>query len=417
MPTKDELRQTFSKEWKKHYEINALKEKGFTRQECKKCKRHFWAIQERSTCADSSCTGYEFIGNPPSSQKLDYIDTWKKIEKYFTKHGHTSIEPYPTVARWRDDLYFTIASINDFQPYVVNGEIEPPANPLIVPQPCIRFSDISNVGITGRHYTNFVMVGQHAFNTKKTGMFYWKDEALSHDLGYLKTLGIPEEKLIFLEDVWMGGGNFGPSMEYFVGGLELGNCVFMQYAFRREKQSELSTKVIDMGAGLSRLAWITHGSPTSYEVVFGPVIEQMKKNASLKIDQSLFERYAKYAGIIDAEDATHMAAQKKFISDSMHADFGQVAEKLRPIHSLYACADHLCTFLFTSTDGMLPSNSGGGYNLRMILRRVFAADEEFSFSLDYAKILQGHANYLKPIFPKLQEGVPTAIDVVEEERK
>jgi alanyl-tRNA synthetase len=156
----------------------------------------FWAKDKRDQCGDPSCIGYQFIESTPVKKKLNYIDTWKKVEEYFTKNGHGYVKPYPTVARWRDDLYFTIASINDFQPYVVNGEIEPPHNPLIVPQPCIRFSDISNVGVSGRHYTNFVMIGQHAFNTQKTGLFYWKDEALMHDLNYLKALGIPEEEII-----------------------------------------------------------------------------------------------------------------------------------------------------------------------------------------------------------------------------
>jgi len=125
---------------------------------------------------------------------------------------------------------------------------------LIIPQPCIRFQDISNVGVSGRHYTNFVMIGQHAFNTNKTGLFYWKEEAIRHDMEYMKTLGIPENELVFMEDVWAGGGNFGPSMEYFVKGLELGNCVFMQYeVLPNGTNRELKTKVIDMGAGQSRL--------------------------------------------------------------------------------------------------------------------------------------------------------------------
>src|SRR3989338_4833890 len=351
--SKEELRKEFAADWKKHYQTKTLSEAGFGRRQCKKCAKHFWSIEERDVCADASCIGYEFLQNPPSGRKLSYVQTWKEIEKYFVKHGHTSVKPYPTVARWRDDLYFTIASINDFQPYVVSGEIEPPANPLIVPQTCIRFSDISNVGVTGRHYTNFVMVGQHAFNNKKTGQFYWKDEALMHDMGYMDALGIKKERLVFVEDVWMGGGNFGPCIEYFCGGLELGNCVFMQYeVLPGGKSRELSNKVIDMGAGLARFAWVTHSAPTSYEIVFGDVVQKMEKE----------ELYA----------------------------------KLSQLFSLYAAADHLSTLLFTITDGMLPSNAGGGYNLRMIARRTFGADEKYGLNLDYGKIIEGHAAHLKP---------------------
>ena len=66
--TKDELRKQFSKEWQKHYKVKALEELGFRRYQCKECKRNFWSPVERSTCEDSTCIGYEFIGNAPSSR-------------------------------------------------------------------------------------------------------------------------------------------------------------------------------------------------------------------------------------------------------------------------------------------------------------------------------------------------------------
>jgi len=414
---KNELRKQFAAEWEKHYKLNTLISRGFLRQKCKKCARMFWSKDKREMCGDPSCIGYQFIGSTPVKKKLGYIDTWKAVEKYFTKNGHGFVRPYPTVARWRDDLYFTIASINDFQPYVVNGELEPPHNPLIVPQPCIRFSDLSNVGVSGRHYTNFVMIGQHAFNTKKTGMFYWKDEALMHDLNYLSALGIPEEEIVFQEDVWAGGGNFGPCIEYFCRGLELGNCVFMQYEVTPKGPKELATKVIDMGAGLSRLAWITSGEPTSYEVVFGPVIEEMKKEAGVKIDKSLFLKFAKISGSLNEDEVPDLEKEKERIADVLGISKKELFNTLEPLQALYASADHMCTLLFTVTDGMLPSNAGGGYNLRMLLRRVFGFRQRYGYDLDYAKIIKAHADYLEYIFPHLQNGVETTISVIEEEEK
>jgi len=414
---KNELRKKFSKEWKKHYMIDSLIKKGYKRQQCKKCGRNFWSINEREMCGDSACIGFEFIGDTPVKKKLGYVDTWKVIEKYFVKHKHGYVKPYPTVARWRDDLYFTIASINDFQPYVVNGELDAPHNPLIVPQPCIRFPDLANVGVTGSHYTNFVMIGQHAFNTKKTGLFYWKDEALMHDINCMKALGIPEEELIFQEDVWAGGGNFGPSMEYFVGGLELGNCVFMQYEVTPTGSRELRTKVIDMGAGLSRFAWITSGDPMSYDVVFGDVIKKMKKSAGVKIDSKLLLKYSKIAGSLNVDEVDDVEAEKEKVAKQLGMTKRELFETLDPLQALYASADHLCTLLFGVTDGMLPSNSGGGYNLRMILRRVFGFSERYDLDMDYADIVAGHAKHLNYIFPHLTEGVETTFDVIEEEKK
>ncbi len=416
MLNKDSLRSQFAKEWEKHYKTKALEEAGFSRRKCSKCGRAFWSTEERELCGDASCTGYTFIGNAPSKRKLSYVETWKEIEKYFTSHGHGSIKSYPSVARWRDDLYFTIASINGFQPYVVNGELEAQYNPLIIPQVCIRFSDIANVGVTGRHYSNFVMVGQHAFNTKKTGLFYWKDEALRHDIAYLKALGIPTKELIFQEDVWMGGGNYGPCIEYFAGGLELGNCVFMQYEILPDgKSRELSTKTIDMGAGLSRLCWITHGTPDSYSVVFGKMVPKYRKKFGIKVDDKAYLEFAKRVGGLDVEEVKDPEAEVRRIEEEI--GYPGFEKTLAPLQGLYASLDHLLTLLFTVKDGMLPSNAGGGYNLRMVLRRTFGMDEEFGWGMDYAEILEDHAKELKGLFPELEDGVGSTADVIAEEKR
>lgn len=430
MIDKKELRKEFRKDWKKHYEIGFFLEEGFKRQQCKKCGDYFWALEEREVCADAQCIGFQFIGKKPTKKSYDYVETWKQIEKYFNKTGHETLQHFPTVPRWREDIFFTMASINNFQPYVVRGELEPPANPLIVLQPCVRFVDITNIGVTGSHFSTFDMIGQHAFNTKKTGLFYWKNEALRHDYEYVtKVIGIPKEEMVFREDVWAGGGNFGPSMEYFVQGLELGNCVFMQYEELPGGNSrELKTKVIDMGAGHERLAWITNNTPNAYEVVFGPVIDRMKKVTGVRVDRKLLLDYFKYGAYLNVDEAENLAKKRKEIAEKLGYDEEKLFRELAPLQALYAIADHLKTILFTSADGMLPSNSGGGYNLRMLMRRVFGFKEEYGFDLEYAKIFEDHAKHLKDLYPSkkesyygelsyLTEGIETATAIVEEEEK
>jgi len=411
------LKKKFTEEWKKHYDLDFFKEKGFIRKQCIKCKKFFWTLDtERNTCADSSCSNFEFIGK--GTFYYSYTDTWKAIEKYFLKHKHTSIERYPTVCRWRDDLYFTNASIIDFQPYVVSGEIEPPANPLIVPQPSIRFGDIENVGVTGQHYSSFIMFGQHAFNNQKTGLFYWKNEALEHDFNYLtKVIGVKKEDIAFQEDVWAGGGTFGPSIEYCAKGLELGNCVFMQFKELENGFEQLKTKVIDMGAGLERLAWYTNGTPTSYDVTFDEIIQKIIKNAKIEVlDKKTLIEFARIAGSLDIESESLKESKEKIYS-MLGLSEKEFFLKIRPLQAIYAVIDHLKTILYTTTDGMLPSNAGGGYNLRMLLRRVFGFNKEFDLNLDYGEIIRMHATKLKPIDETLIEGIETTIKVIEEEEK
>ena len=89
-------------------------------------------------------------------------------------------------------------------------------------------------------------------------------------------LGIRPEEITFVEDVWMGAGAFGNSLEYFVRGLELGNAVFTEFEGDENNFHIMKNKIIDMGAGLERLSWITMGTPTSYDCSFGPVIEALQ---------------------------------------------------------------------------------------------------------------------------------------------
>lgn len=109
------------------------------------------------------------------------------------------------------------------------------------------------------------MVGMQVFNSKDNWKFF-KDECVEFNFRWLtETLKIPPEEISFVEDVWAGGGNMGPSIEYFIRGLEVGNMVFMQYkTFHDGSREELDIKVIDVGIGLERIVWLVNGSPTSY---------------------------------------------------------------------------------------------------------------------------------------------------------
>lgn len=69
--------------------------------------------------------------------------------------------------------------------------------------------------------------------------------------------------------MWAGGGNLGPSIEFFIRGLEVGNMVFMQYkTFHDGSREELDIKIIDTGSGLERIAWLMNGTSTSYMDTF-----------------------------------------------------------------------------------------------------------------------------------------------------
>ena len=66
-------------------------------------------------------------------------------------------------------------------------------------------------------------------------------------------------------------------------------------------------------------------------------------------------------------------------------------------------ADHLRTLIFAITDGALPSNVGGGYNLRMMLRRINATISKLNLKLNIDDLIDLHVDYLKDTYPELDE--------------
>lgn len=50
----------------------------------------------------------------------------------------------------------------------------------------------------------------------------------------------------------------------------------------------------------------------------------------------------------------------------------EVKSAISPVKDMYIILDHTRTVLMIIEDGSLPSNVGGGANVRNILRRVFA---------------------------------------------
>src|SRR4030067_2403747 len=120
------------------FKIPFFIENGFLRKKCSSCGSFFWTQDpDRNKCGDAPCGEYTFIKNSPARESLTLRETRATFLKFFEKKGHTIVNPYPIIARWRTDLYVTIASIIDFQPYVTDGYIPPPANPLVVSQPCL----------------------------------------------------------------------------------------------------------------------------------------------------------------------------------------------------------------------------------------------------------------------------------------
>lgn len=398
---KKELTALFSSDPDRYYKVSLFDRLGFKRQKCGRCGKFFWSMIQRVFCPDHE--SYSFIDNPPTNKRLDYINAWREIESYFRSNGHSIVRRYPVVCRWRDDLHFTIASIIDFQRIMENKVVfELPANPLVVPQMCLRFNDIENVGLSGRHYTSFCMIGQTCNADAPHG--YWKEKCIELDYGMLtNTFGIRPEEIVFVEDVWIGAGAFGYSLEYFVNGLELGNAVFTEFEGNDSNYHMMTNKIIDMGAGLERLSWITMGTPTSYDCSFGPVISKLVTKAGISENLEILSKYFTAISRRLTDNSNDIRVLKPSIAKELGISDNLLTKIIDPYEALYTIADHTRTLLFAISDGSLPSNVGGGYNLRIILRRALSIVERLKWNMKLEDIVDFHIDYLKHMYPELEE--------------
>ena len=410
-----------SKSPEKYYAVSVLEERGFQRKHCA-CGTWFWTVnKEQDHCGDASCAGgFTLFENNPCKKEMDYLTVWKEFAKMFEKKGYAVVPRYPVVARWNPTMDFTIASIAAFQPYVVSGEVEPPAKRLVIPQFCLRFGDVDNVGVTMSHMTGFVMIGQHMFLPKAE----WNQaKAFSDIVDWLTDgLGLPYEEITFHEDAWAGGGNFGPCMEYFSRGVELGNQVYMMFEQDDDEKAgykELKLKVLDMGMGHERNAWFSQGKGTIYDATFPTVIKRLKELTAVRYDEALMERYVPYAAFLNLDEVEDINEAWNRVAKEVGIPAEELRSKIGPMTALYSIAEHARSLLFALTDGGLPSNVGGGYNLRVVFRRAqsFIEQNGWEDKVRMGDVAQWHAEYLQPLFPELLADLKDVRKILEVEEK
>jgi len=414
---KEELRVKFSEDYKRYYSTELFEREGFKRRKCKICGKYFWSIEDRDVCDDPIHTPYSFFKEKPV--EISYVDLWSKFSDFFKKNGHEVVARYPVVSRWRPDLYFTIADIQDFQ-RLENGRMsfEYPANPLIVPQICLRFNDIENVGVTGGHFTGFMMAGQKSFNYPKEG--YWRDRTIELNYDFLtKVLKVEKEKIVYSEDVWAMGdfSEFGPCLESFSKGTELVNSVFTEFESSNGNIRELDGKVVDVGWGFERLLWFYTGYDNAYEATFHATLQKLRKELGIEFDDKLYRKFATHAGSLNITEIKDVKEKEAAILKSSGISEESYVKMVKPMQAIYAILDHTRTLLFAVTDGALPSNWGGGYNLRVILRRAFSFIENYNLDIDLTEVARSIAAELHPLYPELSESMSIFSKVVDIEKE
>src|SRR2546426_1284336 len=366
-----------------------FKEIGFFRRKCPSCKSNYWAAPDQSTCGEVPCASYSFIGNPPTKQRYSLAEMRIQFMDYFAERGHTRIKPYPIVARWRNDVYLVGASIYDFQPYVTEGSMPPPANPLVISQPCIRFTDIESVGAAGRHMSIFEMGGAHAFNYPNKEI-YWKDQTVSYHHKLLTdVMGVPSESVTYKEHFWSGGGNAGPDLEGIVAGLEISTLVFMQYKVQGEELIALPIRTVDTGYGMERWAWLSQGSPSGFHAVYGPLLAQVMELAKVDLDENTLSSLTRWAGIYGASSRASREAYIDATAQETGRDKDAFRSIVQTLEAAFAITDHTKSISFLLAEGVVPSNVGEGYLTRLIIRRAARLARQIGILEEIPGIIEG----------------------------
>jgi alanyl-tRNA synthetase len=316
-----------------------------------------------------------YIKIPMSSnpQNLSGSEIRQKFLDFFAQHGH-QILPSASLVPEDPTVLLTIAGMLPFKPIFL-GQRTPEFKRATTSQKCIRTNDIENVGVTKRHHTFFEMLGNFSFGD------YFKEQAIAWGWEIsTQVFGLAKERLVvsvFEDDdeafaiwrdkigvtakriqrmgkkdnFWESGvtGPCGPCSEiYYDFHPELGddnidleddtrfiefyNLVFMQYnKDAAGNLTPLANKNIDTGLGLERMAQILQQVPNNYETdLIFPIIKTA----------------ADIAGIdyTTADDKTKI--------------------------SLKVIGDHIRSVVHMIADEIRASNTGRGYILRRLIRRV-----------------------------------------------
>ncbi|MBS7623689.1 alanine--tRNA ligase, partial [Candidatus Bathyarchaeota archaeon] len=386
------------------FQLPFFKENGFSRRRCVVCGANYWTQNESSSnCGDSPCGRYMFIGNPPTRREYSLAQLRELFLRYFEKNGHRIVDPYPVVARWRDDVYLVGASIYNFQPYVTDGTLPPPANPLVISQPCIRFTDIDKTGQTfGRHMTIFEMGGAHAFNSQENQV-YWKDETVRfhHEL-LTKELGVSSENVSYKEDFWSGGGNAGPDLEACVAGLEISTLVFMMYKYVGEQLVEMPIKTVDTGYGMERWTWLSQGSPTGFHATYGPLMKEAAEFAGISIESRVIGEMAVASSTAEYRSTPGRLSAMEKIARDHGFPLETLSKTISDLQSLWAILDHTKALCFLLSEGVVPSNMQEGYLARLLIRRAYRMLRSLRIESRFIDLVERQITYWSEVFPNLK---------------
>jgi alanyl-tRNA synthetase len=362
---------------------------------------------------------------------------------FFEKRGHRIVGSSSLVPANDPTLLFSNAGMNQFKDVFLGRERRDYSR-ATTSQKCVRaggkHNDLEQVGRTTRHHTFFEMLGNFSFGDYfKKEAIPWAWELITREFAipreklyvtvfreddeaeeiWAQDVGVPRERIFRLDEhdnFWQMGdtGPCGPCSEihYDLGPaasgeghadckfpcdcgryVELWNLVFMQFNRVCDQEGTksdgsrgcvewhdepLPKPSVDTGAGLERLASVLQGKLSNFDTdLFQPLIDEA-------------------AGLANVEYGANHDTDV----------------------SLRIIADHARASTFLISDGVLPSNEGRGYVLRLIMRRALYHGQTLGLNEPFLyKISSRVVDMMKDAYPELVQTAPHVAQAIKKEEE
>ncbi|MBM2820279.1 MAG: alanyl-tRNA synthetase AlaRS [Candidatus Berkelbacteria bacterium] len=302
---------------------------------------------------------------------MDSRNLREKFIKFFEGKNHKLVAPASLIPENDPSVLFTTAGMQQFKRFYTNPE-EAPAKNIVTCQPCIRTSDIDNVG-DETHLTFLEMLGNFSFGGYfKKEAIEWGYEFLTDELdieperitstifsgddlnsrddesaGILESMRLKYKEYSREDNFWGPTGDegpCGPTVEFYIDGIEVWNLVFNEYYKEKDgSYRNLQTIGIDTGMGLERMLVALNKKNDVFQTdLFWSVIQEIERLTDLK-----------YGSKSDIE----------YIKDNKQC-WVDIRKKFRII------ADHVRATAFISAEKIEVANTGRGYIVRRLIRRA-----------------------------------------------
>ncbi len=221
----------------------------------------------------------------------------------------------------------------------------------------------------------------------------------------------------YSEAWWEGGGNAGPCLEVLLGGVEVATLVFMSYAIENGAQRPMDIQVVDTGYGLERLTWISQGTPSAYEAVFGDVLADLKRQSAITVDDRILAEYSKVAGSMKIETASDVRALRADTASRLGMNPEEFMRQIRPFESMYVVCDHTRALMFMLSDGVMPSNVRQGYFARLLVRRALREMGQLGIKSRLSEIVARQIDFFAKDFPDVEQNRDEICKLVDVEQE